>query len=39
VRWLADDPAAVRHALRRSCARFRHAAAGLPEQIPAIWRT
>ena len=39
VRWLADDPAPVRQAVRRFCARFRHAVAGLPEQVPAIWRT
>jgi len=39
VRWLGDDPAPVRQALRRFCARFRHAVAGLPEQVPAIWRT
>jgi urease accessory protein len=39
VRWLADDPAPVRHALRRFHACFRHALAGLPAQVPAIWRT
>jgi len=39
VRWLADDPAPARRALRRFCARFRHAVAGLPAQVPAIWHT
>ena len=39
VRWLAADPAPLRQALGRFCARFRHAVAGLPEQVPAIWRT
>jgi urease accessory protein len=39
VRWLAADPAPLRQALQRFCARFRHAVAGLPERVPAIWRT
>jgi urease accessory protein len=39
VRWLADDPAHVRRALRRFCAGFRHAVAGLPGRLPAIWRS
>lgn len=39
VRWLADDPAAARKALRRFCARFRREVAGLPERVPAIWST
>jgi urease accessory protein len=39
VRWLAADPAPLRRALQRFCARFRHAVAGLPERVPAIWRT
>ncbi len=39
VRWLADDPAAVRRALQEFCARFRHAVAGLPERVPAVWQT
>lgn len=39
LRWLGEDPARVRHALQQFCARFRHAVAGLPEQVPAIWRT
>jgi urease accessory protein len=38
VRWLARDPAALRAALRRFSVGFRHAVAGLPERIPAIWR-
>jgi urease accessory protein len=37
VRWLGEDPAAVRHALHRFCARFRHAVGGLPERLPAMW--
>jgi urease accessory protein len=39
VRWLADDPARVRQACRRFCTGFRRAVAGLPERVPAIWRT
>jgi urease accessory protein len=39
VRWLGDDPAAVRAAVQQFCARFRHAVAGLPDRVPAIWRT
>jgi urease accessory protein len=39
VRWLAADPAPLRRAVQRFCARFRHAVAGLPERVPAIWRT
>ena len=38
LRWLADDPAAVRAAVLQFCARFRHAVAGLPERVPPIWR-
>ena len=38
TRWLAQDAAALRAGLRRFCAGFRHAVAGLPERIPAIWR-
>ena len=38
ARWLAEDPAALRTVLRRFCSGFRHAVAGLPERIPAIWR-
>ena len=36
--WRAD-PAAVRVAVQQFCARFRHAVAGWPERVPAIWRT
>ncbi len=39
VRWFAADPASVRGALQQFCARFRHAVAGWPERVPAIWRT
>jgi urease accessory protein len=39
VRWLADDPAAARKALRRFCARFRQEVARLPGRLPAIWST
>jgi urease accessory protein len=39
MRWLGEDPACVRHALQQFCARFRHAVAGLPERLPAMWRT
>jgi urease accessory protein len=37
VRWLAADPASMRRALQQFCARFRHAVAGWPERVPAIW--
>jgi urease accessory protein len=39
VRFMAEDPAAARQALQRFCARFRHEVAGLPERMPAIWRS
>jgi hypothetical protein len=29
----------VRAAVQQFCARFRHAVAGLPDRVPAIWRT
>ena len=38
LRWLGENPAAVRAALQQFAARFRHAVAGLPERVPAIWR-
>ena len=38
LRWLGDDPMAVRAAVQQFCARFRHAVAGLPERVPPIWR-
>jgi urease accessory protein len=39
LRWLGQDPAAVRAAVQQFCARFRHAVAGLPEGVPLIGRT
>jgi urease accessory protein len=39
LRWLGEDPGSVRDALRGFWARFRHTVAGLPERVPAIWRT
>jgi urease accessory protein len=39
LRWLGEDPARVRWALQQFSTRFRHAVAGLPERVPAIWRS
>ena len=39
LRWLAADARAVRVAVQQFCARFRHAVAGWPERVPAIWGT
>jgi urease accessory protein len=38
LRWLDENPAAVRAALQQFAVRFRHAVASLPARVPAIWR-